>query len=46
MYTNSNSLGIGATGNTYNLVPNNIRIPQTVNYNQPISYNNPVRSYL
>ena len=41
MYTNSNSLGIGATGNTYNLVPNNIRIPQTVNYNQPISYNNP-----
>ncbi len=31
MYTNSNSLGIGTTGNTYNLVPNNMRMP-------PISY--------
>ena len=39
MYTNSNSLGIGATGNTYNLVPNNIRIPQIINYNQPLPYN-------
>ena len=28
MYSNSNSLGIGSTGNTFSLVPTNMQIPQ------------------
>jgi hypothetical protein len=49
---NSNSLGIGTSGNTYNLIPNNLRIPNNIIYghnknsliNNNQNLNKPVKS--